>query len=189
MRTNRRCIEPQLMKKFCQTHQFSSLQDVNIPPEVINDVFSGRRESNYNSVDDSGAIELAHMATSTIDLIESFSLKENAQIQPLSPFKVKSLTSEQHLQLQTIYEQLYPSRYIARVPHLYREYGRALLGDDIIGSIMRGRNSKKTSVLAAYWPGRGNSLSSIDYTQKRSRPVSLVAFPRFSSAKLRIRRK
>ena len=52
MCTNRRCIEPQLMKKFCQTHQFSSLQDVNIP---INDVFSRRRESNYNSVDDSGA--------------------------------------------------------------------------------------------------------------------------------------
>ena len=39
---------------------------------------------------------------------------------------------------------------------------------------MRGRNSKKTSVIAAYWPGTGNSLSCIDYSQKRA--VLFVAF-------------
>lgn len=172
MDTNRRSIEPQLMKKFCQTQQFSSL-DLSIQSDVFSNIFSNRCNSNYDYFDDSKAMKLAHTATSRIDLIESFSLTESCQIQPLPPFKVKSLSSEQHLHLQKVYEQLYPSRNIARVPHFYREYGRALLGDDILGCVMHGRNSKKTSVICAYWPGTGNSLSSIDYSQKR---VGVIQF-------------
>ena len=124
MHTNRRSIEPQLMKKFCQVQQSSTL-DLGIPSEVISNIFSNRtNNSHYDPhLDDSNTMTLEYIASARIDLIESFSLMESCQIQPLPPFKVKSLTSVQHLlHLQKVYEQLYPSRIIARIPYFYREY-------------------------------------------------------------------
>ena len=51
--------------------------------------------------------------------------------------------------------------------HFYREHGRVLLSGDIIGCAMSGTNNHTLSVIAAYWPGSGSSLHSIDYTEKR----------------------
>ena len=57
--------------------------------------------------------------------------------------------------------------------HFYHEYGRSVLGGDIIGSIMRGPNCHSSSVVTVFWPGSCNSLSAIDYTQKR---VGVIQF-------------
>ena len=51
--------------------------------------------------------------------------------------------------------------------HFYRKYGRVSLSGDVIGCSMPGTNSHSSSVIAAYWPGTGASLSAIDYTNKR----------------------
>ena len=52
--------------------------------------------------------------------------------------------------------------------HFYHQHGRVSLSGDVIGSMMPGRNScQSSSVIAAYWPGTGSSLLSIDYTKKR----------------------
>ena len=52
--------------------------------------------------------------------------------------------------------------------HTYHQHGRVSLSGDVIGSMVPGRNScQSSSVIAAYWPGTGSSLLSIDYTKKR----------------------
>ena len=50
------------------------------------------------------------------------------------------------------------------MPYFYEEYGRILLAGDIIGSIRPGSNAKCSSVIMAYWLGRGNDLRTIDMT-------------------------
>ena len=51
--------------------------------------------------------------------------------------------------------------------HFYHECGRILIDEDIIGSDMPGPNSHSSATIAAYWPGSGESLSRIDYAQRR----------------------
>ena len=165
MHTNRKSIEPQLMKKFCQPQEYNSTE-INMPSDDFLDILPEKSKVNYKSCTDLQALKLFHMTKSTLDNVESFALAENDPVRPLPPFKIKTLQSEQYHQLKNVYEQLYPSRIISRVSHFYREYGRSMLGDDIIGSTMRGPNCHSSSVIAAFWPGHGNSLSTIDYAQK-----------------------
>jgi hypothetical protein len=100
--------------------------------------------------------------------IESFALSPDQTLaKPLQPHKTTVMTTESLRQLKCIYEQLYPAETIARMSHFYRQHGRVSLSGDI-GSVMTGRNScQSSSVIAAYWPGSGSSLLSIDNTQKR----------------------
>ena len=60
--------------------------------------------------------------------------------------------------LRVLYLQLYPTRRIHQVPHFYEEYGRISLAGDIIGSAKPGANAECSSVIMAYWPGRGSSI-------------------------------
>ena len=164
MHTNRISIEPQLMKKFCQAQEYNFLE-LNMPSEFLN-LLPEKSQMNYKSCTDLQALKLVHISKSTLDIIVSFALSDNDPIRPLPPFKIKALTPEHH-QLQNVYQQLYPSRIISRVSHFYRDHGRSILGDDVIGSTMRGPNNHSSSIIAAFWPGAGNSLATIDYTQKR----------------------
>ena len=61
--------------------------------------------------------------------------------------------------LRVLYSQLYPMRRIHQVPYFYEEYGRISLAGDIIGSAKPGANAECSSVIMAYWPGRGSSFN------------------------------
>ena len=160
--TNRRAIESQLMKKFCHSQAYVngdvlSLEFGNYLP------VENRRREDCNHAHCSYSL----MHTVPLRLIDSFALDQNSAVKPLKPFKMKALSSEQSRQLLGIYEQLYPSKSVAHMSHLYHEYGRISLAGDTIGSEMPGPNSHSSATIAAYWPGCGNSLSSIDYTDRR----------------------
>ena len=171
MHTNRKSIEPQLMKKFCQSQEYTTAE-INMPSDSL-DILPDRSKVNYNACTNLQALKLFHMTKSSLDSIESFALADNDPVRPLPPFKIKTLQPELYQQLKLVYRQLYHSRVISRVSHFYHEYGRSVLGGDIIGSIMRGPNCHSSSVVAAFWPGSGDSLSAIDYTQKR---VGVIQF-------------
>ena len=53
------------------------------------------------------------------------------------------------------------------MPHFYKEYGRVTVAGEVIGSVKRGSNNRSSSVVMAYWPGSGVSLSSINYGRMR----------------------
>ena len=46
----------------------------------------------------------------------------------------------------------------------YRKFGHITIAGDLIGSRMPGGSS---SVIMAYWPGRGNTLTNIDYARMK----------------------
>lgn len=46
----------------------------------------------------------------------------------------------------------------------YRKFGHITIAGDLIGSRMPGPTS---SVIMAYWPGRGNTLTNIDYARMK----------------------
>ena len=80
---------------------------------------------------------------------------------------MKALSSEHAQQLQVIYNQLYPSKLIAHMSHFYHEHGRISINEDIIGSERPGPNNHSSATIAVYWPGCGESLSRIDYSERR----------------------
>ena len=108
-----------------------------------------------------------HMPSNPLRFIESFALSTKSVIKPLNPFKIKALSSEHARQVQEIYKQLYPSKSIAHMSHFYHEYGRISIDEDIIGCEMPGPNNHSSATIAAYWPGSGESLSRIDYSERR----------------------
>lgn len=73
--------------------------------------------------------------------------------------------------LEMLYTQLYPNKVVARVSPFYVRSGHATLCNQVIGSTMNAASSNSSSVIMAYWPARGNDLSSIDYSRMRIRIV------------------
>ena len=68
-------------------------------------------------------------------------------------------------QLANVINQLYPSDVISFLPYHYHVCGKVTLGEDLIGSTLRGGNNASSSVIMAYWPGSGDSLQMISHAQ------------------------
>ena len=160
-------IESQLMRRFCQEQELDSLQLPNdadflsLLPRSLSDTQEDISLAAYCNTDEEVSI-LLKMTKLPIQSIPSFAA--TAIIKPLPPAKEKVLSAELVHQLQCVYQQLYPSKRIQQIPYFYEEYGRILLAGDIIGSTRPGSNAKCSSVIMAYWPGRGNNLQAIDTT-------------------------
>ena len=69
--------------------------------------------------------------------------------------------------LTTLYSALYPDRVFHRVSPFYEYSGRATLSTQLMGSVLNGSSCTSSSVIAAFWPGNSNDLSTIDYSRKR----------------------
>lgn len=91
----------------------------------------------------------------------------------IDPYQEKCLDSGLAQQLESVYKQLYRQKHIAHMPLFYKEYGRVQLAGELIGSVKPGPNSRSSSVIAAYWPGSGDTLQNIDYSRMR---VGIVQF-------------
>ena len=82
----------------------------------------------------------------------------------LPPSVEKVLPNRFVPKLKSIYHQLYPDQEISHFSHFYREYGHVILSSSIIGSVKPGPNSYSSSVIMAFWPGSGESLTVV-YTR------------------------
>ena len=71
--------------------------------------------------------------------------------------------------LETVYQQLYQAKQIDNLSHFYLHANKVVLNDDIIGSVSS--RNKKASVIGAYWPSKGSTLSSINYTHLQIRRI------------------
>ena len=161
--TNRRSIESQLMKKFVHSQAYVN---GSIVSTEFSEYLPGRDRKKQEEYHPNNC-NLSLVSTMPIHLINSFALDKKSIYKPLKPFKVKALSSENCQRLKVMYEQLYPSKTIAHISHLYHQYGRISVEEEVIGSELPGPNNHSSATIAAYWPCSGNSLIGIDYTQRR----------------------
>ena len=163
--TNNREIEPQILNKFCQNQAVHGL-DVSLD-ETFNAVLPNSYTCSHKEVVHADSLHLMHMSWAHLSSIDSFAWKSSDAIIPLSPFYENVFDNEFAQQLQKVYEQLYPGRNITHIPRFFKKFGHVLIAGELIGSDMRGSNSRCSSVVMAFWPNRGSSLNNIDYTTMR----------------------
>ena len=84
-------------------------------------------------------------------------------VKPLHPVHEMVLSMNELECLETMYKQLYPTKVIGHISHFTLKANKVILNNEIIGSVCS--HSKKASVIGAYWPSEGSSLSTIDYTK------------------------
>lgn len=84
-------------------------------------------------------------------------------ITALHPLSQKGLSSDELRNLKVVYTQLYPDKQIEHMSNIHLRANKAVIAEEIVGSACS--CNKKASVIGAYWPSRGLSPSTIDYTQ------------------------
>ena len=94
------------------------------------------------------------MSTGPITEIDTFQITKHIKI--LQPISKRALNMTECKYLETVYQQLYPAKQIDNLSHFYLHANKVVLND---------ARNKKASVIGAYWPSKGSTLSSIDYTQ------------------------
>lgn len=90
------------------------------------------------------------------------SLYIKSMVHVLPPLTETVLSAGKLMQLSKVYTQLYPNKVIKHVPAFIKVCGRVILAGDIIGSTRPGPNNISSSVVMAFWPGRGDALQSSD---------------------------
>ena len=159
--TNQKSIESQLMRRFCREQ---NLCDLELPDNIATLLPStATKASSILDCDDDTAVNTYFvMSRSKLSDISSFAVHQSI-VKILPPFSESVLSAENLTQLKSVYTQLYPNKVIKHVPAFIKVCGRVILAGDIIGSIKPGPNNISSSVVMAFWPGRGDSLQSIDY--------------------------
>lgn len=115
-------------------------------------------------MDDEHALKILKMSTDPLSSIDSF---ENFGVSALlPPFREDVLDSMFVKDLESLYSQLYPCQVITHVSPFYVRAGRALLCNQVIGSVMNSASCNSSSVIMAYWP-TGGSISNVDYSRMR----------------------
>ena len=165
--TNKRSIEPQIMRKFCQNQ---AVHDMDLP--VMSELNSILPEVyKQDMVKNSNSLKLLPFAIDRLDTIQSFANEEGIVSNP--PFFDEVFTTDMGEQILTIYKQLYSNCSSIKCSQFYRKFGKITLADDLIGSTLPGANSQTSSVIMAFWCNRGDRLDNIDYSCKR---VGVVQF-------------
>lgn len=168
--TNKREIESQIMKKFCQNQ---SVHGLELPhdQEFGSTLPDSYQQSKEGVLLDS--LSLLHMSQDSLNSIESFAWNRSDPILPLSPFYENVLDNDTAQLLENMYKELYPAHNIVHMPRFYRKFGRVIIAGDLVGSDMHGSNSHSSSVVMAFWPSRGSCLNNIDYSKKN---VGVIQF-------------
>ncbi len=112
--TNRRAIETQLMRKFCQEQEVGS-----IDTPFMSDIrkFLPQTTQTAESVTtqcttDGQVLSLLRIGHAPLQSIATFAIpsKDHSLVKALSPYEERYLESSLVKELQTVYEQLYPNR-------------------------------------------------------------------------------
>ena len=158
---NNKNIEVQLMRKFINQQK---AKDIHFPEKyqyLYEALFKTFNHGLLHHIFTSNSVlEWKRMATGPITEINTFQITKHIKIpQPISK-RVLNMTECKYL--ETVYQQLYPAKQIDNLSHFYLHANKVVLNDDIIGSVSS--SNKKASVIGAYWPSKGSTLSNINYT-------------------------
>lgn len=164
--TNKKHIETQIMKKF---YQAQALYNLSLPTD--DEFMLAFCKPYMHNTTAASSFHLYEMATHQVNSINSFACSDDVEL--LSPYYEKVLTSEQFQWIKSVYEQLYPNNENIQVSVYYKKYGRIKIAGDLIGSVMPGRHATSSAVITAFWPSNTTPLENIDYSRMR---VGVVQF-------------
>ena len=161
--SNNRSTEPQIMWRFSE-HQ-AIYEDIAF--EQFKSILPHNQLQEDRTRTISNSLFLLHYSNDPLQTIETFAwTKDMNAILPLPPYFEEIFSTEEADQLSNLYHQLYLNQGIipSEVLVTHYKFGCVLLAGDLIGSNMPERNSKSSAVAMAYWPNRGEDLSTIDYS-------------------------
>ena len=156
--TNKKSIETQIVKKFMKDQ---AIKTTYMPDEFIELLHA---QQGKGSLCDTMTDNLYVFSLITLASVREFGSHSYAissftkLIYPIPPIHEKIFTMRKEEQLKMIYRQLYPEKLISHFSKFYHQCKRIQYGNEIIGSC------NKEGVIMAYWPGSGNSLNNIDYS-------------------------
>lgn len=160
--TNMKAVEVQFMRKFMTSQSVKGLSmfvDEELCSLLPNDIVSHP----VPALADSVAIKLLNMSNCSIS---SFSCMENI-VELLPPLRECVFPAESLEQLENIYSQLYTGYNVSFLSPFYLRSNRILLAGDLIGSDNNAASATASSVIMAYWPGRGDDITMIDNSTMR----------------------
>ena len=113
--SNKKAIESQLMKRFCQSQAY--INSGVVPPDIARFLPSSQQISDsMERSNDTDILGFLHIQSSELRHIDSFAiLPHQTLVKPLQPHTTKVLTTESLEQMKCIYQQLYPSKKVAHV--------------------------------------------------------------------------
>ena len=158
--TNMKAIEVQFMRKFTNSQSVKNLSrfaDSHLHSLLPTSICTQNPSSSSLStipVDDMTAEEVINMATSPMT---SFKYINNF-VELIPPLSESIFSSDILERLELIYKQLYPNYTVAYLSPFCHRCGRVSLGGDLIGSSYNAVSANTSSVVMAYWPGRGDDL-------------------------------
>ena len=134
----------------------------------------------FLEMDDVHTLELLNMSSLPLPSIKSFG--NQGVVKLLPPLHEDILYPEQASNLNSLYKQLYPNKVVLPTSPFYTHSGRVTLGNELIGSVMNATSCNSCSVIVAYWPSKGNTLSNITYSYRN---VGVVQYYIKHQAKLK----
>jgi len=167
--TNKRAIEKQIMRKFTNAQWLHSSVSAKVNSQLssllpMHDLFTDLTTRTFLQMDDVHTLELLNMSSLPISSIKSFG--NEGVVKLLPPLHEHILFPEQVSNLNSLYKQLYPNKVVLPTSPFYSCSGRVALGNELIGSVMNATSCNSCSVIVAYWPSRGDTLSNITYSHK-----------------------
>lgn len=168
--TNKKAVEVQIMRKFTNTQRLRN--NISLANPAILSVLPSDRLLDHHSqpVKEFNVFDAVKMSVNPINTLPlgSFSIDyQSEHVRLLPPLHEDVLNFNHQKALEVLYQQLYPQSTLRSTPFFIRS-GRASLYGQIVGSTMNSSSCNSSSVISAYWPRKGQNLSTIDYAARMS---------------------
>ena len=166
--TNKHSVDTQFMQRFLRTQMAHSLFRRIDDPELLQLLpldTSNVKSSSLKMTNDSDLLHLLELFHGNLDC-NNFRYNDSIFTQLQEPQLESVFNSHDIEQLHSLYQQLNPQNSIEYISPFYIRSERASIGGDTLGSIMNNRSASSASIIAAYWPTEGSSISCINYAHK-----------------------
>ena len=114
-------------------------------------------KDNSISVNNSSSLPLLHLSRDHLYTIDSFASGSTSAVSQLPPLYEAVFNADSLMNLQQIYISSYIPINIVHFSSFYHKFGQITIAGDLIGSHIPGSNNVASSVVMAFWPGRGDS--------------------------------
>ena len=153
---NKKSVELQFMRQFNKKQLLLSVSKGF--QELVN-FFPTLEDSVYPITEDIQLFSLLKLSLPSLDVTKMVYDDENGMHHLLPPLHENVFEQDDITNLENLYQQLHPHYQVEYVSPFFNKAGRALLGCDIIGSLVDNDSARASSVIGAFWPSKGSNIT------------------------------